>query len=58
MKFDILKPLPCRFDVPSDCSVELSPSGHQFFTELFEIFDKVVAFSFALAFIVISGNEK
>jgi len=30
-----------RFDVPSDCSVELSPLGYQFFTELFEIADKV-----------------
>lgn len=42
------KPLPCRFDVTPDCSVELSPFGHQFFTELFEIFDKVVTFSFIL----------
>jgi len=30
-----------RFDVPSDCSVELSPLGYQFFTDIFEIFDKV-----------------
>ncbi|THV03817.1 mitochondrial Rho GTPase [Dendrothele bispora CBS 962.96] len=29
-----------KFDVPSDCSVELSPSGYQFFTDLFEAFDK------------------
>ena len=30
-----------RFDVPPDCSVELSPLGYQFFTEIFETFDKV-----------------
>ncbi|KIM43100.1 hypothetical protein M413DRAFT_443915 [Hebeloma cylindrosporum] len=29
-----------KFDVPSDCSVELSPLGYQFFTDIFEIFDK------------------
>ncbi|PSR70536.1 hypothetical protein PHLCEN_2v13575 [Hermanssonia centrifuga] len=29
-----------KFDVPHDCSVELSPAGIQFFTELFETFDK------------------
>ncbi|KDQ20950.1 hypothetical protein BOTBODRAFT_124842 [Botryobasidium botryosum FD-172 SS1] len=29
-----------KFDVPHDCSVELSPLGYQFFTELFQIFDK------------------
>ncbi|KAF8158952.1 mitochondrial Rho 1 [Mycena galopus ATCC 62051] len=29
-----------KFDVPSDCSVELSPLGYQFFTDLFETFDK------------------
>ncbi|XP_006462756.1 hypothetical protein AGABI2DRAFT_224362 [Agaricus bisporus var. bisporus H97] len=29
-----------RFDVPSDCSVELSPLGYQFFTDIFETFDK------------------
>lgn len=34
----------CRFDVPPDCSVELSHLGYQFFTEIFEIFDKVVTF--------------
>ncbi|KAG6857141.1 hypothetical protein H0H87_008711 [Tephrocybe sp. NHM501043] len=28
------------FDVPSDCSVELSPLGYQFFTDIFETFDK------------------
>lgn len=28
-------------DVPSECSVELSPNGYQFFTELFQISDKV-----------------
>jgi len=36
-----------RFDVPSDCSVELSPLGYQFFTDIFEIFDKVVPNSIA-----------
>lgn len=30
-----------RFDVPHDCSVELSPKGYQFFTDIFQIFDKV-----------------
>jgi hypothetical protein len=34
-----------RFDVPSDCSVELSPLGYQFFTDIFEVFDKVFIFS-------------
>ncbi|KAL5519905.1 hypothetical protein ACEPAG_1565 [Sanghuangporus baumii] len=29
-----------RLDVPSDCSVELSHKGYQFFTDIFEIFDK------------------
>ncbi|KAF6746710.1 EF hand associated-domain-containing protein [Ephemerocybe angulata] len=29
-----------KFEVPPDCSVELSPLGYQFFTEIFEIFDK------------------
>ncbi|KAF9533224.1 P-loop containing nucleoside triphosphate hydrolase protein [Crepidotus variabilis] len=29
-----------KFDVPTDCSVELSPIGYQFFTEVFENFDK------------------
>ncbi|KAI0300358.1 mitochondrial Rho 1 [Russula brevipes] len=29
-----------KFDVPSDCSVELSPLGYQFFTDIFEVFDK------------------
>lgn len=29
-----------KFDVPHDCSVELSPLGYQFFTEVFEKFDK------------------
>ncbi|KAF9568805.1 mitochondrial Rho GTPase [Agrocybe pediades] len=29
-----------KFDVPADCSVELSPLGYQFFTEIFEIADK------------------
>jgi hypothetical protein len=30
-----------RFDVPYDCSVELSTLGYQFFTDIFQIFDKV-----------------
>ncbi|KAJ2933828.1 hypothetical protein H1R20_g3264, partial [Candolleomyces eurysporus] len=29
-----------KFEVPPDCSVELSPLGYQFFTDIFEIFDK------------------
>ncbi|ESK95749.1 mitochondrial rho gtpase 1 [Moniliophthora roreri MCA 2997] len=29
-----------KFDVPPGCSVELSPPGYQFFTDLFETFDK------------------
>ena len=29
-----------RFDVPHDCSVELSPNGYKFLTDLFEAFDK------------------
>ncbi|KAF9013534.1 EF hand associated-domain-containing protein [Cyathus striatus] len=29
-----------KFDVPPDCSVELSPLGYRFFTEIFEVFDK------------------
>ncbi|KAH9980350.1 mitochondrial Rho GTPase [Lactifluus volemus] len=29
-----------KFDVPSDCSVEWSPLGYQFFTDIFEVFDK------------------
>jgi len=29
-----------KFDVPHDCSVELSPKGYRFFTDIFETFDK------------------
>ena len=29
-----------RFDVPYDCSVELSHLGYQFFTDIFVMFDK------------------
>ncbi|KAI0056103.1 mitochondrial Rho 1 [Artomyces pyxidatus] len=29
-----------KFDVPPDCSVELSPQGYHFFTDIFETFDK------------------
>ena len=30
-----------RFDVPGDCSVELSPLGNQFLTDIFEAYDRV-----------------
>lgn len=30
-----------RFDIPSDTTAELSPKGYQFFTDIFETFDKV-----------------
>lgn len=33
-----------RFDVPYDCSVELSPLGNQFLTDIFEAYDKVSIF--------------
>jgi len=36
-------PIDCvlsRLEVPSECSVELSPHGYQFFAELFQTFDK------------------
>ncbi|EPQ54461.1 mitochondrial Rho GTPase [Gloeophyllum trabeum ATCC 11539] len=29
-----------KFDVPYDCSVELSPLGYHFFTDIFETYDK------------------
>lgn len=29
-----------RFDIPSDCTSELSPKGYQFFTDLFESYDQ------------------
>jgi len=29
-----------KFDVPYECSVELSPKGYQFLTDIFETFDK------------------
>ncbi|TNY18913.1 mitochondrial Rho GTPase [Rhodotorula diobovata] len=29
-----------RFDIPSDCTAELSPRGYQFFTDIFESFDQ------------------
>jgi mitochondrial Rho GTPase 1 len=29
-----------RFDVSPDCSVELSPLGYKFLTDVFEVFDK------------------
>ncbi|PCH40253.1 mitochondrial Rho 1 [Wolfiporia cocos MD-104 SS10] len=29
-----------KFDVPHDCTVELSQKGYQFFTDIFETFDK------------------
>lgn len=34
-----------RFDVPHDCSVELSPKGYQFFTDIFETFDKATSYT-------------
>ncbi|KAG2178189.1 hypothetical protein INT43_003442 [Umbelopsis isabellina] len=37
LRQDFLLPL---FDVPVDCSVELSPDGYQFFAELLQAFDK------------------
>ncbi|WVO22785.1 mitochondrial Rho GTPase 1 [Cryptococcus decagattii] len=37
LREDFLAP---RFDVPSDCSVELSPLGNQFLTDIFEAYDK------------------
>ncbi|ORY29137.1 P-loop containing nucleoside triphosphate hydrolase protein [Naematelia encephala] len=37
LREDFLLP---RFDVPSDCSVELSPLGNQFLTDIFEAYDK------------------
>lgn len=38
LREDFLAP---KFDVPSDCSVELSPLGNQFLTDIFEAYDKV-----------------
>ncbi|KAI8968398.1 EF hand associated-domain-containing protein [Mycotypha africana] len=37
LREDFLLPV---FEVPSECSVELSPYGYQFFAELFQTFDK------------------
>ncbi|KAG2182690.1 hypothetical protein INT44_005670 [Umbelopsis vinacea] len=37
LRHDFLLP---PFDVPADCSVELSPDGYQFFAELLQAFDK------------------
>ncbi|CAK9786796.1 uncharacterized protein COLE_02623 [Cutaneotrichosporon oleaginosum] len=37
LREDFLSP---RFDVPYDCSVELSPLGNQFLTDIFEAYDK------------------
>ncbi|OWZ68615.1 mitochondrial Rho GTPase 1 [Cryptococcus neoformans Bt85] len=37
LREDFLAP---KFDVPSDCSVELSPLGNQFLTDIFEAYDK------------------
>ena len=31
------------FDIPSDCTAELSPRGYQFFTDIFESFDQVTS---------------
>jgi hypothetical protein len=51
----------CRFDVPYDCSVELSPLGYQFFTDLFETFDKVPSvsrYNWAAANVSTSGSRR
>lgn len=40
-----------RFEVPQECSVELSPHGYQFFAELFQVFDQVRRFHRALLII-------
>ncbi|KAL1922288.1 uncharacterized protein VTP21DRAFT_9827 [Calcarisporiella thermophila] len=37
LREDYLHPI---MEVPLDCSVELSPAGYQFFTELFQLFDR------------------
>ncbi|POY72027.1 hypothetical protein BMF94_4942 [Rhodotorula taiwanensis] len=37
LRDDFLYP---RFDIPSDCTAELSPRGYQFFTDIFESFDQ------------------
>ncbi|KAK4051643.1 ERMES complex Ca(2+)-binding regulatory GTPase gem1 [Microbotryomycetes sp. JL201] len=37
LREDFLYP---RFDIPSDCTAELSPKGYQFLTDIFETFDK------------------
>lgn len=41
-----------RFDVPYDCSVELSTLGYQFFTDIYEKFDRV-----SLCFVKVSPND-
>lgn len=38
---DVLSNIHSRFDVNADSSVELSPDGYSFFTEIFEKFDIV-----------------
>lgn len=38
---DVLSNIHSRFDVNTDASVELSPDGYSFFTEIFEKFDIV-----------------
>ncbi|GAA6013466.1 hypothetical protein JCM10207_008859 [Rhodosporidiobolus poonsookiae] len=37
LREDFLYP---RFDIPSDCTAELSPLGYQFLTDIFETFDQ------------------
>ncbi|SCV74493.1 BQ2448_8134 [Microbotryum intermedium] len=37
LREDFLHP---RFDIPADCTAELSPKGYQWFTDIFETFDK------------------
>ena len=39
-----------RFDVPYDCSVELSALGNQFLTDIFEAYDKVSRHSVSIGF--------
>ena len=39
-QFVVVSTKPPRFDVPYDCSVELSHLGYQFFTDIFMMFDK------------------
>jgi Ras family protein T1 len=44
--------------VAPDCSVELSPLGYQFFTDIFETFDKVIYFSVAPRIVFNSSKDQ